>query len=183
MLPLDPTALIRWRQADRDDKIRVSRYPRGWNIIGYCLGHLEFISSVCIVGDWYISTSGDGTVRLWDAATCALLATAVPSNDIEGEHSSVLRVAVACPTSSVIAVVVDDCPDLVLYSIMESELSFCGTVQPSGQAVTSAVFAIDGSLWVSDVDGGVFRFVFDAGKFVSTPFLGPLAGRCLCRTQ
>lgn len=51
---------------DRDEKIRVSCYPNAYNIISYCLGHTEFVTSIEICDDLLISASGDGTVRLWN---------------------------------------------------------------------------------------------------------------------
>jgi len=62
--------------ADRDDKIRISAYPAMYDIHGYCLGHREFvISAVSVPGreGLLVSASGDGTVKLWDVATCTLL--------------------------------------------------------------------------------------------------------------
>jgi hypothetical protein len=47
--------------ADRDEKIRLSRYPNAYNIQGYCLGHTEFVSHVqCIDSRHMLSASGDG---------------------------------------------------------------------------------------------------------------------------
>ncbi|XP_046676482.1 tRNA (guanine-N(7)-)-methyltransferase non-catalytic subunit WDR4 [Homalodisca vitripennis] len=54
---------------DRDEKIRVSSFPNGYNIVAYCLGHTEFVSSVLFLPhnmNYLVSTSGDGTVRFWD---------------------------------------------------------------------------------------------------------------------
>lgn len=54
---------------DRDEKIRVSSFPNGYNIITYCLGHREFVSSIHLLphnDGCLISTSGDATVRFWD---------------------------------------------------------------------------------------------------------------------
>jgi tRNA (guanine-N(7)-)-methyltransferase subunit TRM82 len=51
---------------DRDEKIRVSHFPNTYNIISYCLGHEEFVTTVKIVQNILISASGDGTVRLWN---------------------------------------------------------------------------------------------------------------------
>ena len=54
--------------ADRDEKIRVSRYPNSYNILNFCLGHTEFVTCLCLVQDkdQVLSGSGDGTVRLWN---------------------------------------------------------------------------------------------------------------------
>jgi len=54
---------------DRDEKIRVSRYPNAYNIQSYCLGHKEFITGLSFLPTdetVLISGSGDGTVRFWD---------------------------------------------------------------------------------------------------------------------
>jgi tRNA (guanine-N(7)-)-methyltransferase subunit TRM82 len=54
---------------DRDEKIRVSRYPNAYNIQSYCLGHKEFITGLSLLPTdktVLISSSGDGTIRFWD---------------------------------------------------------------------------------------------------------------------
>jgi len=52
--------------ADRDEKIRVSKFPNCYNIHNYCLGHTEFVTSICLFDkDLLLSGSGDGTVKVW----------------------------------------------------------------------------------------------------------------------
>lgn len=67
--------------ADRDCKIRVSRYPESYVIKSFCLGHEEyvllihacfiqwrFISRVALLSvpeQRIVSAAGDGTIRLW----------------------------------------------------------------------------------------------------------------------
>ena len=52
--------------ADRDEKIRLSRYPNAYNIEGYCLGHTEFVSHVKLIdSNRIISASGDGLYFLY----------------------------------------------------------------------------------------------------------------------
>ena len=62
--------------SDRDEHIRVSRdEPQAHVIEGYCLGHTEFVSRMCIPS-WeersLISGGGDGDLLLWDwrSGTC-----------------------------------------------------------------------------------------------------------------
>lgn len=56
--------------SDRDEHIRVSRgMPQSYIIEGYCLGHSEFVSKLCIP-HWYpqvlISGGGDNYLLVWD---------------------------------------------------------------------------------------------------------------------
>ncbi|XP_055946990.1 tRNA (guanine-N(7)-)-methyltransferase non-catalytic subunit wdr4-like [Argiope bruennichi] len=53
---------------DRDGKIRISCYPNSYNILSYCLGHQEFVSSIQFIQlaeEILLSGSGDGSIRLW----------------------------------------------------------------------------------------------------------------------
>ena len=55
--------------ADRDEHIRVSRGPPQSHVIeGYCLGHKEFISKICLVPntELLISGGGDDWIGVWD---------------------------------------------------------------------------------------------------------------------
>ena len=54
---------------DRDEKIRVSRFPNAYNIHTFCLGHTDFVTSLAILNhtgeNVLLSGSGDGTIRIW----------------------------------------------------------------------------------------------------------------------
>ncbi|XP_048202148.1 tRNA (guanine-N(7)-)-methyltransferase non-catalytic subunit WDR4 isoform X2 [Perognathus longimembris pacificus] len=55
--------------ADRDEKIRVSWAAAPHNIEAFCLGHAEFVSRIFVVPghpELLLSSSGDGTLRLWE---------------------------------------------------------------------------------------------------------------------
>ncbi|KIY44974.1 hypothetical protein FISHEDRAFT_8895, partial [Fistulina hepatica ATCC 64428] len=55
--------------ADRDEHIRVSWYPQGFNIESYCLGHEKFISAIHIPRhspSHLISGGGDSVLKVWD---------------------------------------------------------------------------------------------------------------------
>ncbi|KAJ2036552.1 hypothetical protein GGI08_008601 [Coemansia sp. S2] len=63
---------------DRDEKLRVSRFPNAYNIQSFGLGHTEFITSVAparFAIDNAVTASGDGTLRLWNMHTGELLQT------------------------------------------------------------------------------------------------------------
>lgn len=50
---------------DRDEKIRVSCYPNGYNIQCFCLGHTEFVTRIGFSSNTLVSCSGDGTIKYW----------------------------------------------------------------------------------------------------------------------
>lgn len=53
--------------ADRDEHIRLTRPPpQSHVIVGYCLGHTQFISKICVVGDVLVSGGGDDFLGVWD---------------------------------------------------------------------------------------------------------------------
>ncbi|XP_034939451.1 tRNA (guanine-N(7)-)-methyltransferase non-catalytic subunit WDR4 [Chelonus insularis] len=55
--------------ADRDEKIRVSRFPNSYNIESYCLGHTKFINNISELPhdkNILVSTGGDGDFKFWN---------------------------------------------------------------------------------------------------------------------
>lgn len=61
--------------SDKDEKIRVSRWPHSYDVICYCMGHTQYITSLCLVQnsslnlDLLISSGGDGQIFGWDYET------------------------------------------------------------------------------------------------------------------
>ncbi|KAF7969461.1 hypothetical protein HWV62_27309 [Athelia sp. TMB] len=55
--------------ADRDEHVRVSWYPQGWNIESFCLGHEKYVTAVHIPSfapETLISGGGDTMLKVWD---------------------------------------------------------------------------------------------------------------------
>ena len=63
--------------ADRDEHIRISRGPPQAHVIeGYCLGHVDFVSKLCLIRDnILISGGGDNFLCVWDWLNQTLLST------------------------------------------------------------------------------------------------------------
>ena len=77
--------------ADRDEKIRISRYPNSYHIEAFAMGHTNFVTSVALLhGDsLLLSTAADGTARLWSFP--------------DGKQLDVLSFADACYSSAVLS--------------------------------------------------------------------------------
>ncbi|KAG6897821.1 hypothetical protein C0992_010625 [Termitomyces sp. T32_za158] len=61
--------------ADRDEHIRVSWYPQGYNIEMYCLGHTKFVSTIhnpAFAPAELVSGGGDPMLKIWDWMTGAV---------------------------------------------------------------------------------------------------------------
>lgn len=68
--------------ADRDGFVRKSRYPEAYQIEGYFLGHRAAVTAVAFARSKYVlSGSLDGTVRLWDLASCKELVRCAPRTE------------------------------------------------------------------------------------------------------
>lgn len=59
--------------ADRDEKIRVARFPQASIIESYCMGHTSVVSSVAAAGPLLASCGWDHRVCLWEAGSGASL--------------------------------------------------------------------------------------------------------------
>ncbi|KAH9059106.1 WD40 repeat-like protein [Lactarius vividus] len=68
LLTLDETHII---TADRDEHIRASRFPQGYTIESFCLGHKRFVSALHIPREpaahgVLVSGGGDPVLKVWD---------------------------------------------------------------------------------------------------------------------
>jgi WD40 repeat protein len=55
--------------ADRDEKIRLTEFPKYWDIASFLFGHKRYVSSLCLFdteGTKVVSAGADGLVSLWD---------------------------------------------------------------------------------------------------------------------
>ncbi|KAK1931404.1 tRNA (guanine-N(7)-)-methyltransferase non-catalytic subunit wuho [Phytophthora citrophthora] len=116
--------------ADRDEKLRVSRFPNAAIIESYCLGHAASLTKVAcsaVTPDLVVSTSMDNTLKLWQMSTGKLLASepllpgvevslepldedASSASDDSGRKAakSLINVSLAiCPKTNVVAVLVN----------------------------------------------------------------------------
>jgi tRNA (guanine-N(7)-)-methyltransferase subunit TRM82 len=111
--------------SDRDEKIRVSLFPDTHVVDSFLLGHEAFVSSLDVVHKDGLTrcatSSGDGTIRLWDYAKCQELAVASVADGEdcdegrEDEDDRVPSRVAIHPDGSSVAVIYDACVDLDIY--------------------------------------------------------------------
>lgn len=107
--------------ADRDEHIRVSNFPNGHNIEAYCLGHTQFISTLCILEQTttLVSAGGDEYLAFWDYTTGKQIRTmemtdAVAHAQQRGVGFAVLKV-LEIPERRCLAVLVEGVDQVFLY--------------------------------------------------------------------
>lgn len=72
--------------ADRDEKIRVSKFKNSYNIQSFCLGHTKFVSNICQLPhdtNIIVSAGGDGFVKFWQFKNGQQINSINYSNKIE----------------------------------------------------------------------------------------------------
>jgi tRNA (guanine-N(7)-)-methyltransferase subunit TRM82 len=82
--------------ADRDEHIRVSRYPQSYVIEGFCLGHKSFVSKL-LIPSWdrsqLLSGGGDDFLLRWEWERNKIVETVPVAKLVEGE--ALVKVAAA----------------------------------------------------------------------------------------
>lgn len=75
-IPIQPTPLL--VSADRDEHVRLSRYPNAWSIESYLLGHQRFVGALLWVpgnsgqSGVLLSGGGDDDIYVWDVKEAKL---------------------------------------------------------------------------------------------------------------
>jgi len=139
--------------ADRDEKIRVSQFPNGYNITNFCLGHADFVTSISLLNpELLLSGSGDGTLRVWKFLEGVQIASREVHQDVDVRISrkhaenndeemdidrkrnepsdlpAVVKVAVV-PNTDLVLAQVESCNHLLLYSFTDTEINLQQQIQ------------------------------------------------------
>ncbi|KAI7905621.1 WD40-repeat-containing domain protein [Cokeromyces recurvatus] len=146
--------------SDRDEHIRVSRYPNGYNIESFCLGHTDVVTCISIL-PWdekkLVSSGGDCTIRLWDYVHGKQLAVLdlknqieaykPPASDANSEDAIVSTLTFDSNTKS-LAVAFAKSPAVIILSWQDSEFVYQETVVVSA-SILDIEFDLEGKLWIA----------------------------------
>ena len=143
--------------SDRDEKIRISRFPESYVLEGFLLGHTAYVTGLTAIAQsssqssspLVVSCAGDRTLRLWNLTTqteiCSL-------STVSAEIPTAIA-ASCCGTSTTVAVIFDDSKKLSLYKITttadtdDPSLEFLGSIDCPSQPL-----AIDFAKGTDDSD-------------------------------
>lgn len=153
-MKLDPTCKV-IATGDRDEKVRVSRYPDAYNIVTYCLGHKSSILGIVFCSDGLLcSGAADGFIKLWawkeengrevfSVAPCA-------GTSEDSEANSAVVPADYHEGSKTVAVLAEGAKGVWLYRVLSEEKKMVLEKKVDTVAVPAACkFLGDGSLLVS----------------------------------
>ena len=90
--------------SDRDRKIRVSHYPNSYNIDYFCLGHLDYITSMALIDDCLISAGAENLIYIWNKGDII--------DTIELPHGKIRKMVVV---GRVVYLLVENKPLLILF--------------------------------------------------------------------
>lgn len=158
--------------SDRDEHIRVSRYPNGYNIESFCLGHTDVVTVIQLL-PWnkqlLVSSGGDGTVRLWDFLGGKQLqsldlkekieAYKPTAADANSEDAIVSALSFDNKTQS-LAVSFAKSPAVIILAWKEDKFEYKETIVTESPILDIA-FDLEGKLWISH-DGDKLVSVWNA---------------------
>lgn len=127
--------------ADKDAKIRVSKFPASELIQAYCLGHTEFLNRILILRSeprLLISGGADGTLRLWDWEAGSELHSTNFENFTEpnednvdlsyAQRITIVKKIVHSPKHGLVAVCLTDRHAVLVYVVKDDRICSLGTI-------------------------------------------------------
>ncbi|KAE8352079.1 guanine-N(7)--methyltransferase non-catalytic subunit trm82 [Aspergillus coremiiformis] len=144
--------------ADRDEHIRVSRYPQAHIIENYCLGHTTFVSKLCVppcAPEYLISGGGDDYLLVWKWAEGRILQK-VPLVEQPSETTQVAVRGIWATSFgplNIVLVALDGSSQLQCFVLgLDGVLTAQDPIEMSGNVLDVASIGKDSTIIVS-VDG------------------------------
>ncbi|KAK4176330.1 hypothetical protein QBC36DRAFT_214247 [Triangularia setosa] len=150
--------------ADRDEHVRVSRgIPQAYFIEGFCLGHEDFISRLCVIPnrpDLLLSGGGDDDLFLWKWKEQQLLGRAnlleQVKDLVEPEATKVavsrLKAFVLASGETMVAVICEKIPAVVLFTLEDEALEHSLTYSLESEGVPLDVELLDNDKLLVSID-------------------------------
>ncbi|CAO3587620.1 unnamed protein product [Absidia cylindrospora] len=171
--------------ADRDEHIRVSRFPNGYNIENFCLGHTDVVTVIRLL-PWdkniLVSAGGDNTICLWDFVKGTRIQSfnyqehvqqyiTTPATETDHTENPLVSSVKFDTTSNTVAVSFTKVPAIMLLEWNQDEkvLQYKDMIH-CDQKVLDISFDMEGRLWTSlvpttDSDALMTLFTPTEGKY------------------
>ncbi|KND04607.1 uncharacterized protein SPPG_00324 [Spizellomyces punctatus DAOM BR117] len=133
--------------ADRDEKIRVSRYPLSFDIVQFCLGHKEFVSAIHVLpfaSEILVSGGGDPFLCVWDYMNGKLLQQ-IPI----GEEGSVVIAIKSCKSTRMLGVLLEGRSEVLLFNAQNPTNILLAQKLDIGRPALDIAFDSAGNLWIA----------------------------------
>ncbi len=147
--------------SDRDNRIRISRFPGAFVIENFLLGHSALVTCVSWVSKYKIlSGGGDGTLRLWDVNSGK--ATVFHFSGDDRQSDLIVTSVDVCPSeNNLFAVLLHEKPQLYIMYFSASDDVLSVACEFRGEdhnaVISGACFDSSGVLWVSKSDAGAIE--------------------------
>nr|CAD2124860.1 unnamed protein product [Meloidogyne enterolobii] len=104
--------------ADRDEKIRISRFPQAYVIEGFCFGHSSFVKSIAFYGDnKLISGGGDSIIYVWDLNLFKCISTSCKVSETAIRKVGVVKIVEGETSKEGIICLPDQSSSILLFSL------------------------------------------------------------------
>lgn len=175
--------------SDRDEKVRVSCYPNGYNIHSFCLGHKEFVSSVCLPflsesSRMIISGGGDSYILVSDYFTGRPISKIAYDTLLQLEtippRLTVAKI-ISSPQSgsqptSWVVLIIENMPKILLFKASTTEVVFSQLIELSASPICLEFDSSDSFYLAlpSKSSPSVEHFTINEGQFAKSISQNPL---------
>lgn len=147
--------------SDRDEKIRVTKYPKTYIIKTFCLGHKEYISKMCFVPNndsLLLSGGGDDYLFLWDFINAkiiqkidikSLIEKTIKKNNLNSIETYNVKEITCYPKENLIAVCFEKLPAIFIFKVIENKLNIKNTII-TDNLILDIAFDNQGRLWTTN---------------------------------
>jgi len=147
--------------SDRDEKIRVTRYPKTYIIHNFCLGHKEYISKMKFIpnnNNLLLSGGGDDYLYLWDYINAEIIQTInikelideiIKKNNLTVIDSYNVKEISTYSKENLIAVCFERLPVIFIFEFIENKLNLKYTVITEN-LILDITFDNQGRIWVTN---------------------------------
>ncbi|ORX57704.1 WD40 repeat-like protein [Piromyces finnis] len=147
--------------SDRDEKIRVTKYPKTYIIKNFCFGHKEYISKMCFIPNnesLLLSGGGDDYLFLWDYVNAkviqkidikTLIEDTIKNNNLNSIETYNVKEITSYSEENLIAVCFEKLPAVFFFDIKDNKLNIKSTIITEN-LILDIAFDNKGRLWITN---------------------------------